>query len=318
YEAVEGVPPFLRDNWVETAYAASSEPPRPMERAGALRELIERLLEKDPEERLTLEQAEDWLSGIGATARLPVTEPAPPPGPVPAPREDTSVAPAAPLSGRTAGGDPTPGRRRGVRAMAWVTGVVFAAAAAGGGWWLIRGEGEADGSPSPGPSASQSASPSQSATPARPPVAAGYHRVKDELGFSVDVPDGWTRKAEAGGEQVDYVAPNGRTGLKFGVLDFAGKSPINHWRQLEPEVREKSPGYTKLRMNATTYLGQDAAIWEYTWQGRERAYHAVDLGFGTEGERHYAVYLSAPDAEWATSKKYFDTAVKTFRVTPQG
>lgn len=197
-----------------------------------------------------------------------------------------------------------------------MTGAVVAAALAGGGWWLARDAGGTGTGPgTPGPSASDSPGPSESATPSRPPVADGYHRVKDRLGFSVDIPDGWTRRAEAGGEQVDYVAPSGLTGLKFSVVEFAGASPIKHWRQLEPEVREKSPGYSKLRMNATTYLGQDAAIWEYTWQGRERTYHAVDLGFGTEGERHYALYLSAPHAQWGATKRYFDTAAKTFRVT---
>ncbi|OEV30430.1 hypothetical protein AN219_10905 [Streptomyces nanshensis] len=83
-------------------------------------------------------------------------------------------------------------------------------------------------------------------------------------------------------------------------------------------MRQKSPGYRSLRMNATTYQGQDAAIWEYTWQGRARPYHAVDLGFGKEGEQHYAIYLSAPDADWAACKKYFDMAVKTFRVDSGG
>ena len=304
YEAVEGVPPFRRDTWVETAYAAASEPPRPMERAGALRELIEGLLEKDAADRFTLEQAEEWLSATGGTVPLPTqrevheAERTPPPQP--------SVTAAA----------PTPARRRGLRAATWVTAVVAAVALAGGAWWMTQQDG-GDGDPGPGPSPSQSGEPSASATPTRPPVADGYRRVKDRLGFSVDVPEGWTRRAQDGGQQVDYIAPSGRTGLKFGVLDFAGNSPIKHWRELEPEVREKSPGYRKLRMNETTFLGQDAAIWEYTWQGSARTYHAIDLGFGQEGEQHYALYLSAPDAEWGTAKPYFDMAVKTFRVTPR-
>lgn len=199
--------------------------------------------------------------------------------------------------------------------------MVAAVAIAGGTWWFTRDQGgtSADGGSGSGsgstkPSASQSA-PSPSASPSRrPPVAEGYHRVKDPLGFSVDIPDGWTRRAEPNG-QVNYVGPSGLTGLKFGVLDFAGESPLRHWRDIEPEVEEKSPGYRKLRMNATSYQGQDAALWEYTWQGRTRQYHAVDLGFGAEGERQYAIYLSAPHSEWGSSKKFFDTAVDSFRTT---
>jgi len=206
-------------------------------------------------------------------------------------------------------------RRARTRVTAWAAcGVVLVAALAGGAWWLTRSDGGA-GSPGPGsPSASHSPGPSGSAS-ARPPVPEGYHRVRDRLGFSVDVPDGWRRQERPNGDEADYLAPSGRTGLKFSVLDFAGESPLGHWRELEPEVREKSPGYERLRMNATKYLGRPAAIWEYTWQGRARAYHAVDLGFGAEGETHHAVYLSAPDAEWGRSRKIFDTAVASFRVT---
>ena len=126
------------------------------------------------------------------------------------------------------------------------------------------------------------------------------------------------QQAQSGGQQVDYISPDRMTGLKISVLDFAGRSPLEHWRQLEKQVKAKSPGYRSLRMNETAYQGRDAAIWEYTWQGRARPFHAIDLGFGTEGQRHYAVYLSAPDAQWGRVKPHFDMATKTFRIkTPQ-
>jgi eukaryotic-like serine/threonine-protein kinase len=336
YEAVEGEAPFRRESWMETAYAASSEPPRPMQQAGVLSELITGLLEKDPADRITVQRAEEWLAGAAGTVPLPAPqedagqpaaqappvpqEPVPSPAPpAPAPTPPVPVPSSGPVPPRRPAG-PTPRRRLGLHALAGAAVVVAAVAIAGGTWWLTRDQGgtSADGGSGAGstkPSASQSA-PSPSASPSRrPPVAEGYHRVKDPLGFSVDIPDGWTRRAEANGQQVNYVGPSGLTGLKFGVLDFAGESPLRHWRDIEPEVEEKSPGYRKLRMNATSYQGQDAALWEYTWQGRARQYHAVDLGFGTEGERQYAIYLSAPHTEWGSSKKFFDTAVDSFRTT---
>ncbi|WP_314174137.1 serine/threonine-protein kinase [Streptomyces winkii] len=347
YEAVEGVAPFRRGTWVETAYATASEPPRPMERAGALGELIEGLLEKDAHERMTLERAEEWLAGAAGTVSLPSDAPwsdgdgarehgtwehgprderertapqrqgperdsaaGPGQGPGPGP----GAGAGAPYGPPPASGSP---RRRGSRAVAWAAGAaVAAAAAAGGGWWLAQ---QGDGPGAPGgakPPASHSADPSHAGPPPRGPVANGYHRVRDKLGFSVDVPNGWTRQEKPGGQEVDYLSPSRLAGLKFSVLDFAGNSPLQHWRKLEPEVRQKSPGYRNLRMNATTYHGRRAAIWEYTWQGRARPFRAIDLGFGKEGERHYALYLSAPDAEWGASKKYFDMAVKTFRIKP--
>ncbi|MFC4496008.1 serine/threonine-protein kinase [Streptomyces ovatisporus] len=332
YEAVEGVPPFRRGSWVETACAASGEPPRAMERAGELGELIEGLLHKDAGERLTLDQAEVWLRGASGTVRLPAPREAPPAGPEHTDQQQTQIQPQprdagpeepAPRPQAQAPSDSGSGQARsagrpgrGARTVAWALCSALAAAAiAGGAWWMARDAG-GDGPGSPGPSASHSG-PSQSAPPPRPPVAEGYERVEDELGFSVDVPEGWKRRGQPGGQQVDYVAPSGLTGLKFSVVDFAGDSPLRHWRQLEPEVREKSPGYTRLRMNATTYQGRDAAIWEYKWQGRARPYRAVDLGFGSEGKAHYALYLSAPEAQWDAAKPHFDMAVETFRVTPR-
>ncbi|MBR7677500.1 serine/threonine-protein kinase [Streptomyces daliensis] len=332
YEAVEGKPPFRRDTWVETAYATASEPPQPMERAGALAPLIERLLEKEPGERPTLEEAEAMLSGSTATVAsggaAAATRPEGTGSGAPAGAEVLTAGPAEPATATTGaqrrttvgggnGAEPTLAtgrhpRRRG-RALAWaVTVAVVGCAAATGGWWFARDStatpATSAASPSTAPSGSASPSPSRPATPE------GYHRVQDPLGFSVDVPDGWHRQATSG-EQADYIAPSGRTGLKFSVLDFADTSPLHHWRQLEPEVRAKSPGYERLRMNATAYQGEPAAIWEYTWQGRVRPYHVVDLGFGKVGETQYAIYLSAPDAEWDAAKPYFDVAAQSFRVT---
>ncbi|WP_111602273.1 serine/threonine-protein kinase [Streptomyces sp. Amel2xB2] len=359
YEAVEGVAPFRRSSWVETAYATASEPPRPMERAGVLGELIEGLLAKDAAERLTLEQAEEWLAGAAGTVALPSQAPwrepvraaaaaAHRPAAAAAPSGAEGTAPGATADERNPAHDtapePTPphgapqhsvpqhsgsrpgppesgavrSSRRGRRGAVWaVCAVVAAALVAGGAWWLTEGRngGEGPGNPAP----SSTSRPSHTGPPPRPPVADGYRRIKEDIGFSVDVPKGWKRQEKPGGQQVDFVGgPAGRIELTFSVLDFAEGSPLKHWQRLEPEVREKSPGYRNLRMNATRYQRQQAAIWEYTWSGRERPYHAVDLGFGKEGRRHYALYLSAPDARWADSKRYFDMAVKTFRVTRGG
>lgn len=71
YEAAEGVPPFHRDTWMETAFAIATDAPRPMERAGALQPLIEGLLGKDPQQRVTLASAEEWLREAAATLELP-------------------------------------------------------------------------------------------------------------------------------------------------------------------------------------------------------------------------------------------------------
>ncbi|MCG0284141.1 serine/threonine-protein kinase [Streptomyces sp. PSAA01] len=64
YEAVEGVVPFQGESVGELMSAVLNDPPRPMRYAGSLRPLIEGLLVKDPERRLTAEQAEALLRSL--------------------------------------------------------------------------------------------------------------------------------------------------------------------------------------------------------------------------------------------------------------
>ncbi|MER8156730.1 serine/threonine-protein kinase [Streptomyces sp. NPDC094472] len=64
YEAVEGVVPFQGESVGELMSAVLNDPPRPMRYAGPLRPLIEGLLVKDPERRLTAEQAEALLRTV--------------------------------------------------------------------------------------------------------------------------------------------------------------------------------------------------------------------------------------------------------------
>ncbi|MEU6237261.1 protein kinase [Kitasatospora sp. NPDC047058] len=58
YQAVEGLPPFRRATAIETAMAIAADPPEPPLHAGPLTPLIGSLLEKEPLERPTVEEAE--------------------------------------------------------------------------------------------------------------------------------------------------------------------------------------------------------------------------------------------------------------------
>jgi eukaryotic-like serine/threonine-protein kinase len=345
YEAVEGVPPFRKDTWMETAFAIATEPPRHMERAGALRSLIEQLLAKDPGDRLTLEGAQRWLAEAAETVAMPFAAGSPvfggaavaggtgdtsgtgdiSPGDAggeggTAPTRPHAEAPASqPAVAAPAPAAPPHPRRPRRRRLLWSScALVAAGALAAGAWLAVQNFKALHAIRSEAPPARATPS-SGDGLPKPPPTPAGYKRVNDPLGFSADVPKGWHRKLESNGHDASYIAPSGKTKLLFSVLDFADSDPLRHWRQLEPDVREKSPGYERMRMNYTKYQGQSAAIWEYRWQGRARTFHAIDLGFGETGEKQYALYLSAPDAEWISAKKNFDVAKRSYRVTePDG
>jgi hypothetical protein len=140
------------------------------------------------------------------------------------------------------------------------------------------------------------------------------------MGFSMAVPDGWKRLVKPPQGEVDFISPDGLDELVVSVLDYAPPSPLQHWQDLQKVLEARNNGYSLWRMNATkTRVGgimEDAAIWEWTWMGSDRRFHAIDLGFGKEGGMGYAVYLSAPDDDWENQKPEWQVAVNTFRPNP--
>lgn len=148
-----------------------------------------------------------------------------------------------------------------------------------------------------------------------PAVPAGYHLVTEKkLGVSFPVPDGWKR-SKATAEQVTYVDETRLVDLTIGMVEPAGANPESHFTNIEANTKLNYPSsYRKLRMQRTTFQEKPAAVWEFTFKGRVRAFRAIDLGFGQEGGREYDIYLSAPDLKWDTFRPVFDTVSAGFRV----
>jgi serine/threonine protein kinase len=354
YQAVQGESPFRRPTAIETAYAIAEEPVVPAANAGALARVIAGLLAKEPAERLSAEEAERLLRIPAAdqdTALVDAhrfTSPAAPPPERPTPTTGRQVG-LPPDGGRSAHPPPyqgppyttgpspypptystgtgtgvlRPERRR--RIAPWIAGAaVLAVVAAGTAFAVLHaqnsGKDTESGPTTPvstPPTTTASPSPTPSTTPPPPPVPDGYH-LDDETdhGYSVPVPDGWTRQAKNGGDQIDFIDPTGKVDLRLSSLDLASTDPYEHWMTLEPATRNQvGPSYHRERMDRTTKFDLPAALWEFTFQGEVRKFHAIDLGFGKPGGREYAVYLSAPDAQWSDYRPVFTTAVAGFRLS---
>ncbi|MFG2209102.1 serine/threonine-protein kinase [Streptomyces sp. NPDC048638] len=334
YQAVEGRPPFRKNTAVETAYSIAMDPLEPPGSAGPLTSLIEALLAKEPEDRPTAEVVEQALraaeadstttqlrrsalypsdatttsgkvtSGDGTRAAThhvswaPATTPAPGTAAVPESRTEAVAVPR------------TEGRRR--HAVAWAVLGAFAAMAVAGGALYATGY--------LGPSTDQASgtqkheqpntagTPNPNSSPTKlPPVPDGYHLVTERaFGISVPVPDGWTREFKAADNEVNYIDPSKLVALKISVLSFASSDNVKHFEQLESQVG--LPGYHRMRLQDTTFRGEPAAIWEFRFQGTARKWRAVDLGFGREGAKEYAIYLSAPAADWPKYEPVFNVA----------
>ncbi|MDJ0340591.1 serine/threonine-protein kinase [Streptomyces sp. H10-C2] len=213
-----------------------------------------------------------------------------------------------------------PPRRR--RKASWLIAALTVVAVAAGGTLAFAhfrdGSGSTTGSGThtAGPPVTATPSPSPSTTAAPPPLPKNYRLVTETgQGFSVPVPKGWKRSVVDG--SVNYIDPTGLVGLKFNVLDYASPDPVAHFTSLESVMRTKLDGYHQERMQPTSVFGQKAAIWQFTFKGSKRDYRAIDLGFGKEGGREYAIYLSAPKAQWDEYKPVFDNVVAGFRQSTQ-
>ncbi|WP_329466999.1 serine/threonine-protein kinase [Streptomyces sp. NBC_01431] len=323
YQAVEGRPPYRRETAMETAYAIVVDPLEPTRQAGPLEPLIDGLLSKNPEDRPTAEQTEQALraacsggstptqSAVGHdgpddnadTARTPAALPTPP---VTDDNADTARTPAA---------LPTPpvmterdgrGRKRGRRVLGVVV-LALAVAAAAGMLYVSSQRGGADAADG---QKTSTTTPTPSATPSRVPD--GYRVVRDQrLGVSFPIPADWKPKTGSAGA-VTYTDPSGLAGITIGMVDPAGSHPIEHFTDIETNTKANYATYRRLRMQKTTFKDKPAAVWEFTFHGRARAFRAIDLGYGTAGGREYDIYLSAPEAQWDTYRPVFDAVQNGF------
>ncbi|GAA2707662.1 hypothetical protein GCM10010315_02610 [Streptomyces luteosporeus] len=299
-------------------------------------ELVEQILREPAAEAATTAHPQGFDTPVeSAPARRPEPAPepdpvpaptatAPPPAPAPAPApepETVTVPPAAADPAGPAGATgptrtavaPVPAAPPRRRALWWGGAVaVVAAMLAAGAYVLLPQDGDDRGEDTPASPAPATKSPQPSTSPSAssaPPVPKGYHLVDDQkTGVAFPVPDGWQRRDVPDSNGVVYVDPSGLLRLEVAVLDLATNDPLQHWKDDEAEsVRKgKLPGYDRKRMQSTVFRDRPAALWEFTFKGRAREFRAVDLGFGRPGGNEYALYLSAPSADWDKHKKVFD------------
>ncbi|MGW3008423.1 serine/threonine-protein kinase [Streptomyces sp. NPDC001219] len=224
-------------------------------------------------------------------------------------------------AGRSARADGLPGgaapRKKRARIVVWsAVGVLVAGGGGGTAWYLMRPT-ESGGSSQA--AANKSTTPKLPKAPAHsigptPPLPDGYHSVKETaLGVSFPVPDGWTRQPEDGGRQIIYRTRFAQ--ILVSVLDFSSGDQVQHFKEVEKGFMAKYSVYKNLRLQPTSFQGDPAAIWEFTFGGRARTFRGIDLGFGREGGKEYAIYVSAPEADWSKYAKVFSVVKDGFRRT---
>lgn len=120
-------------------------------------------------------------------------------------------------------------------------------------------------SPSATPSGSPSATASASAQPSAVPgtVPKDWVRVEDPAGFSLSLPQGWTRTETNG--QIDYSPDGGEHFLRIAIdesPDF--DDPYLHQLDLEQQLQKLSE-YKRVSLESNVYRDRKGSLWDFTW-----------------------------------------------------
>ncbi|MEV6756044.1 serine/threonine-protein kinase [Streptomyces sp. NPDC051214] len=329
--ALTGESPFRRDSISGVLHAVVFDEIRPPPAAAPLLPVILGLLERNPDRRLGTVDAERLLRTYVETGRMPSTpagraggQPSALPGTGPGGYTPTyRDLPTRPPA-QTAG----PSRRR-RRAMLIAAALVAAVAGAGVSAALLMSR-DGNGGGTPTTPATQSAqtktvSPTPSPTPtvtvtrgsrtpkpSTPEPPEGYRVTKDPRGFTLAVPDGFTREVD--GPRTFYKSAGGtfRIGIKESAPEPGG--PLAVQRRSDAKGPQNNPGYRDGEVTETSHNGRPAALWQFSWDGFTQAEgdrHTFDLCW-EEGGRMYDVWVSAPVDKAKEGRRYFDTAVDSF------
>ncbi|RPE41404.1 serine/threonine protein kinase [Streptomyces sp. Ag109_O5-1] len=325
--ALSGESPFRRDSLGGILHAVVSDEIRPPAQAEPLLPVVRGLLERDPERRLGAAEAERMLRAFLETGAVAVATSMGSVGVASyTPTQRDVPRPPAP--------EPPAPPRYSPRGMLVAALLVAAMAGAGvSAAALLFNGGGGGGTPGPGGTTAVSAShttatastppPSSAQSTARtsspsPPatnshtVPSGYRLAQDPAGFSLAVPEDFTRDPQ--GERVFYMSPGQtfRLGIKVAESQVGGPGTV--MRRAAAEGPSTNPGYHDGRVTDTTHAGHPAAYWEFTWNGfsaSEGPRHTYDLCW-EEGGRMYDVWVSAPVGKVREAREYFDVAVDTF------
>ncbi|WP_217555064.1 serine/threonine-protein kinase [Streptomyces sp. GbtcB6] len=218
-------------------------------------------------------------------------------------------------------------KRRRLRTLALV---VALAALLGGGTAVALQKwdfGQQDGSGSvASPATSGSSSTGGATTAPDGAVPTDWQTVHDPFGFSLSLPKGWKRKVYGTGgdvdselKQVDYTPDGGKHFVRIaidGSPDFANANA--HQLDLEQQL-QRLVDYRRVTLEQNLYRDRDGSLWEYTWTALKKdganvagPRRAVEETYYSRAGAEYAIYMSSPAKDWATTEKQFKWVLQSW------
>lgn len=309
YAMLNGRSPFERAEPMASLVAIISDEPAWIEQAGPLWPVIEGLLHKDPEQRLTAHQAALFLDDV--VRGEPVTQKSPKPvtSPRPAPRLEQPAELAMESTGEAANGPETVKVRetgRGRTGVIWavaalvvamIVGAIAIFASSGG-----QDKGKGKGNLPTGaqhPPASGSSSPSSAPTPTDTAVPSGFRLYMDDTGFSTVVPQDWSNAPRRDDKTVVVQSPDHNSRIVFRT-NPASASALD---TLKSQGDGNQAQYTPLRVGPAQSgpladpTGAKSAELEYTWESYAGKQHVLVRDFEANGH-DYVIEIRTPDNSW--------------------
>lgn len=310
FTAVEGYGPYDRETSVAALSAVLTEDPPPAVHAGPLAPVVEGLLVRDPERRMTAEDVATSLDEVIAGVSPWIIK-----APSPAEAATAVLLPPGPPE--------TPPRRTRPARFPIVLGLLMLAGSLAGGAWVVAHDGErlpgvTLSSPAPAPARAPSDAPTLTPSSSGPAtVPDGYQALADPLGFRVTLPEGWHERGRAN-RSVTYAAPGDASYLMVDRSPQPARDPLAALTDLSAAARRagRYPHLTTLRLQSGTYLRRPAADWEFTWRlGDGTTVRCLDRQVALPGGHSLTVYWQTAGANWSADQARLATALRSLRLT---
>jgi hypothetical protein len=318
FTAVEGRPPFDKGEPLPTMTAVVTGEHAPFVAAGPLAPVLEGLLEKDPEQRMTAEEACEALKRV---LDAPTAEPETPPEPYPAgaqPRTERTAAlslgdvreevrheetsgPRPALPPRVVSGAPRRSRRPVVLTAAALAVVVALgqqlSATMRDGARTVTG---ADPKPSAGSDQEQQAA----------DVPDGWKTYENSAGWTVAVPASYETSTFNGSPQ--YKDPE--TGRTLRVSTGNGRADaVQDRKEQAASFAARHENYREARIESIDYRGYEAADWEFTYSDKGADLHALSRVFVVDGRGYSLFFQTRSTDDWSAAKAEFDKIAEAFQ-----
>jgi hypothetical protein len=349
YEAVEGRAPYRRGTSMGTLLALATERPDPIRRAGALKPVLNGLLQKNPKARLNAAELEHRLrrlvdiqkrrvplprrspesNDIGRTesasggAVVLVDHASPEPATAALETARSSEATARALPGRFSTRPMwtpvfVPWRAPWLRSVATVAAVVLLAVGLAVSAAKVRGGGSPNAA---GLNSAGVIGAARSLTiPTDPePPPAGFTLWLDPSRYRLAYPAGWDMLREDASVML-FSDPDARLTLRVRAWDSAGPEPVAVLRSAEQQAKLDNYRLLRMQPSAQDHSAQDhSAEWEYTFNGPTGPIHGLERAFVmsncTMSNCTYVIQWRTPEADWSANLTKLRVITDSFRST---